>query len=165
MEDIIYNDIVGYEGLYLARNDGKIINKKTGRILKPSITRGYERLVLYKNKKPKNLLVHRLIAESFMGILKDKEIINHRNGNKLDNNFTNLEICSYLENSCHASKRKNKTSKYIGVCFDKSTNKWLAQINVGNVNRKLGRFNIEIDAYLARVKYEKDNNIQNKYLC
>ena len=38
-------------------------------------------------------------------------------------------------------------------------------INVGNVNRKLGRFNIEIDAYLARVKYEKDNNIQNKYLC
>jgi len=165
MEDIILIDIIGYEGLYVARNDGKIINKKTGRILKPSITRGYERLVLYKNKKPKNFLVHRLIAESFMGKLKDKEVINHIDGNKLNNNYTNLEICSYLENSCHASKFKTKSSKYIGVCFDKGENKWVAQINIGGINKKLGRFKNEIDAYLCRLNYEKDNNIKNKYLC
>lgn len=165
MEDIILIDIIEYEGLYMARNDGKIINKKTGRILKPSITRGYERLVLYKNKKPKNFLVHRLIAESFMGKLKDREVINHRNGNKLDNNYMNLEICSYMENSCHASRFKNKSSKYIGVCFDKGTSSWVAQINIGGVNKKLGRFENEIDAYLCRVNYEKNNNIQNKYLC
>lgn len=50
----------------------------------------------------KTCLVHRMVAESFLPKLEDKEIINHKDGDKLNNHVSNLEWCTTLENNQHA---------------------------------------------------------------
>jgi len=48
-------------------------------------------------------MVHRLVAEVFVsGRTADRRIINHRDGNKTNNNWWNLEWCTYSENALHA---------------------------------------------------------------
>ncbi|NWA63019.1 HNH endonuclease [Pantoea sp. B9002] len=92
-------------GIHAIREDGKVINTKTGRILKTNInSAGYERLTIKAgNKKVHSYRVHRLIAEQF--IPNDdalKNTVNHIDGNKLNNSIENLEWCSLEDNIRHA---------------------------------------------------------------
>lgn len=120
MEKEIWKDIPRYKG-YQASNLGRIRthNKIThtqkhgerhwkNRILhfKPSTSSnskakqgiGY-RVDLWKNGKPKTLLVARLIATTFLEDLIDtKMTVNHKNGNRLDNRVENLEWLSLADN-------------------------------------------------------------------
>lgn len=59
---------------------------------------------LSKNGKTKNCLLHRLIAEAFIPNLEKKLTVNHKDGNKKNNNVKNLEWASYSENIIHAIK-------------------------------------------------------------
>lgn len=59
--------IIGYEGLYDVSNLGRIRNSRTNKILRLGKHRqGYKLVSLYKNKKEKTLLVHRLVAMAFI---------------------------------------------------------------------------------------------------
>ncbi len=103
MENEIWVKIKKFEGLYLASNTGLIkslINK--GRLLKPGLSRGYKTVVLYKNKKSRTYLVHRLIAESFILNPENKRTVNHKDGDKLNNNLSNLEWATHKENVTHS---------------------------------------------------------------
>lgn len=53
-------------------------------------------------RKPDNVLLHRLLAETFLPNPEGKHTINHINGNKLDNRLENLEWATYSENAIHA---------------------------------------------------------------
>lgn len=73
-------------------------NKKE-KILKPYIGKnGYYRITINK----KTILLHMLIAQTFIPNPENKSQVNHINGNKLNNNLNNLEWCSRLENMQHA---------------------------------------------------------------
>lgn len=76
--------------------------------------------------------------------------VDHINGNGLDNRRSNLRIVTSSENNFNTSKRKNTTSKYLGVHFRKHTNKWCAKgkSKLG-VQYHLGDFTTEIEAALA----------------
>ena len=76
------------------------------------------------------------------------KVVDHINGNKLDNRKYNLRVCSIKEN-IRNSKPKEGTSKYKGVHWDKSRNKWVSSIKVDREGKYLGRFNKEIDAAKA----------------
>ena len=88
-------------------------HRKT-RILKPRLGRGYLRVKLCRDGKPKNFLVHRLVALAFCGGYEDGFEVDHISGNKLDNRAENLRWVSSSLNHVHQQKAKSK-SGYIGV--------------------------------------------------
>ena len=96
-----------------------------------------------KNKK-KTILMHRLIMNT-----PDDMDTDHINGNGLDNRKCNLRVCTSSQNHMNQNlQKKDKTSKYKGVYWNKERDKWQAYITVGKV-RSLGRFDKEDDAAMA----------------
>lgn len=89
-----------------------IINKDW-KFLKPwKIKQGYKIVVLYKNKIPKTLKLHRLVAETFIKRLENKNVVNHKDGNKQNNTTDNLEWVTPSENTIHSFKvLRNKSSQ------------------------------------------------------
>lgn len=86
------------------RKNGRIDNRK-GKILKPKVDKyGYETIVLTKNGKRKNYTIHQLVAKAFIPNLENKKTINHIDGNKRNNNISNLEWATEKENQIHKWK-------------------------------------------------------------
>ena len=110
-----WKDVKGFEGRYEVSNFGRvrsIISMRNGRkvlkdyfhVLKHSISRGYHRVCLIDDVGGRNMLsVHRLVATAFIGDCTDLEI-NHKDGDKSNNQVTNLEICNQSYNTIHAYK-------------------------------------------------------------
>lgn len=76
-------------------------------------------------------------------------IIDHIDGNGLNNTRANLRWCSRAENSRNARPNPNAYSKYKGVWFNKLEGKYMAGIMVDRTAISLGYFISEIDAALA----------------
>lgn len=79
------------------------------------------------------------------------KIVDHINGNILDNRKSNLRICAQSDNCKNRSGKKKgiKHSKYKGVTWDKSLNKLVSQIGSDGVNYYIGNFSSEIEAAKA----------------
>lgn len=161
----IWKNVKDYEGIYEASNYGKIRNYKTKFVLntKPKPD-GYYRFGLWKNGKQKYHYLSRLIFSSFSNQNIEGLEINHIDGNRANNKFENLEITTSRENHCHRSKiNGKKSSKYSGVC-KAYHGKYRAYIFVDNKQKSLGYYFSEAEAYQARVNFEKEHQIDNKYL-
>ena len=91
--------------------------------------------------------LHRRIMNAQPG-----QIVDHINGNGLDNRRCNLRITNSHGNNCNSAKRKNSTSKYKGVSWSSREKKWKAQIQENKRKRPLGTYVSEEQA--ARV-YDK----------
>lgn len=129
----IWRDVVGYEGLYKISNKGRlkalkrVFKDSTGRVrvfpekIKKSCEtskrvgkQGYMCSRLKDNTgKTKTLFIHRLVAEAFIENPFKKQTINHKDGNKHNNYSENLEWSSYSENNKHAIDCGLR-DKYIG---------------------------------------------------
>lgn len=117
--------------------------------------------------KKKTILMHRYI----MNAPKNK-VVDHINGNTLDNRIENLRICSHKENIRNSKKCKNNTSGYTGVFFYKRTKRWQSCIGVNNKIINLGYYDTKEEAALAyneaAIKYfgefAKLNEVKNNGL-
>lgn len=111
----IWEDVEGYKGRYQVSSEGRIksLARKSKRdyrgdvsvpekILKQQKREGYLRVTLTKYSKSKTLSVHRLVAGSFIPNPKNRKYINHKDGDKTNNNVSNLEWCTCSENQKHA---------------------------------------------------------------
>lgn len=102
-DDLCYKRIDKYPD-YFATKNGLIFSSKTNKFLKFSYDKqGYARVGIYiGNYKNKTIKVHRLIAETFINNTENKGDVNHIDGNKSNNNVSNLEWCTRSENIKHA---------------------------------------------------------------
>lgn len=96
-------------------------NDKTGRILKPQITKqGYARIQLFKNKHQKNYSHHQLIWISHFGEYdKTQYDIDHRDHNRINNHIENLRLVTKSINKINISKRGNIYYEYHDELPDK----------------------------------------------
>lgn len=103
----LWKDIPNYENHYQVSNTGKIrsIKKDKPLIMKSRKNNsGYLLIGIFKNGMREVLLLHRLIAMTFLKNPYFKKTVNHKDGNKLNNNLSNLEWNTLKENIQHASK-------------------------------------------------------------
>jgi len=162
----IWKNVKGYEGMYEVSDLGNVkslersVSSPRGlnriikeRLLKPSKNKGgYLSVVLSKESICKTNPIHQLVVKTFLNKeIKGKDfVVNHINFNKTDNRLCNLEIVTFRNNTNR--KHCKSSSKYTGVSWFKSRNKWISQIVIKGKNKYLGLFTNEIDAHLA---YEK----------
>lgn len=125
-----YQILVSYNGdVYTPfhkeiRKSGRPLNVR-GRKLIPSIGKGYYKVVLMHNSKKKTISVHRLVAMAWLPNYCDELQINHKNGNKLDNDYRNLEMCTVQENISHSIRtglkpklKRDKKGRFAGKVGD-----------------------------------------------
>lgn len=84
----------------IKKKDGKIYNIKGRMLSLINNGDGYNQVSLGRSQK--SVRVHRLVAESFLPNPNKKKTVNHKDGVKSNNHYSNLEWCSYLENNLHA---------------------------------------------------------------
>ena len=94
---------------YLISEYGEVVNRWTKKIIKPTINKkGYERVDLGYDK---GLLIHRLVYETFVGDLNSDLVIDHIDGNKRNNHYSNLQQITSKENTRKGNRCKNITLK------------------------------------------------------
>ena len=163
----VWKPVVGYEGIYEITNTGKVyslpkkwigakecIRSHNGKYLSvQKSTAGYFRVLLSKDGISKTREIHQLVAEAFLNHTPCgyKLVVDHIDNDKTNNKVCNLQLITQRENaSKNSSKSINeKSSKYVGVCFDKSRNKYQSRIKINNKTIFIGRFETEYEAHLA----------------
>jgi hypothetical protein len=86
---------------YYVDKDGSI-HKNGKKISQSKMTRGYLSVSIYHNGVFKTHYVHRIVAECYLDNPKNKPLVNHIDGNKLNNSVENLEWVTHKENSQHS---------------------------------------------------------------
>jgi len=92
---------------YGVTKDGQVISYRRnseGVALTPSTSNGYEKVSLQGKKGKGNFQVHRLVAMMFLRKKKNCNIVNHIDGDKLNNKFSNLEWTTRSGNAQHYEK-------------------------------------------------------------
>lgn len=163
IENEIWKPVVGFEKLYLVSNVGRVMAlKKTvshpnsgvktypKKILCQCINKGgYYQLDLSNNCISKKNSVHKIVAMAFIGYVPQKGyVINHIDGNKLNNNVCNLEVVTHRYNNSFAIRKITKSSKYVGVNLSCKNNikYYTSYISINNIRINLGRYKSEVIA-------------------
>lgn len=149
----IWKDIEDYEGYYQISNYGRLrsldrivihsngkVRKYKGTVIKLANDKnGYRFTHLYKNGKPKQVRIHRLVATYFIPNPDNLPIVNHKDENPKNNYVDNLEWCDYKYNTNYgtAPQRRMATrrSKPLSERFLKSL-----QIKALNHKKKIGMY-------------------------
>lgn len=113
---VVWKPVLGYEDYYEISNEGEVrsLNRtvittnrnsylRKGKVMSKIQDKfGYLSVGLTLNSKTKLIKIHRLVALAFISNPENKLTVNHKDGNKLNNNVDNLEWSTYSENSKHA---------------------------------------------------------------
>lgn len=92
----------------------------------------------YKNGRWRSIHMHRFILNA-----PKNKVTDHKDKNGLNNQKYNIRICSVGQNNCNVKKQKNSLSKYKGVMWRKSRQKWIAVINYKGKAKQVGTSDIE----------------------
>jgi len=110
-------------------------------------------ITAYIKEYRQNIFLHRFIMNLKSG---DKNQVDHKNRNTLDNRKENLRLADIFLNNINKGILKNNTSGYKGVSWHKYNQKWYAQTSFHNKRIHLGYFNSAREAALAYNKKAKE---------
>lgn len=161
-----WRDVPNYEGYYQVSDLGRVRSLDRvitysngqkrfykGRIIKGSVNKGYRRTALNIDGVGREFKFSQLVAMAFLGHEPKGHtlVVDHINGDKLDDRVENLRIVTQRANAttCFRSDRDSFTSEYVGVYWDKKMTKWQSQIQHKGVRVHLGFYNTEIEASIA----------------
>lgn len=131
---------------YLISSFGRVMNKRTKRLLKSYADNagGYLCVNLWKNNKGTTFRVHKLVYMNFTNDFDlEGKVINHIDGDKTNNNINNLEKVSYTTNNLHAiyQIKTNKCNKPV-IQLDKDKNFIAEYKSISEAQKSLGISNI-----------------------
>ena len=139
-------EIKGFEN-YCVTMEGKIYSKLSNKFLKPYIDKvGYAYVsILLKPKTYRRKSVHRLVLEAYTNSVCSRTQINHIDGNKSNNDITNLEWCTRSENMAHAYETGLLSKVGIKNSLAKLSERDVASIRSSSLsNTQLGKlYNID----------------------
>lgn len=154
----IWGDIPGYEGYYQVSDKGNIkslkrkVIKKNGievkineRILKSyDNSNGYLFVSLSKEGKTSNKYIHKLVAIVFLGHIPNGmvDVVDHIDGDKNNNNLTNLQVITTEGNILKGKKIKEAKGCY----WNNRNKKWYTLITIDVKQINLGSFTEKYDA-------------------
>lgn len=155
-----WKDILGYKGLYqvsnlgrvkglkrtIVRSNGVIYSAKEKIMKIHKSTNNYSIVILNKDGISKTKQLHQLVASAFLKYdpCPINAVVNHIDHNRTNNLLSNLEIVSQRKNS--NKKHLKSSSKYTGVCWDKTNKYWKASIRIDGKIKHLGTFKNEFAA-------------------
>ena len=133
-------NIKGWE-MYQCDTNG-IVYGQNGKPLSPNInSKGYKYVVFCKDKKIKTLPVHRIIALTFVPNPTNLPVVNHKDGNKLNNNYENFEWTTSRSNTIHARDK-------LGINFGETNKK-----PIQGFDKKTGELKYEFDSISDAAHY------------
>jgi hypothetical protein len=133
----------GTKQVIIDDNDYELIKQHTWCLEKAEGDVFYAITNIRKKIGTKSMLrMHKLLHPEY-------KIIDHINGNGLDNRRCNLRECTTAQNSYNAKKSRNKSSKYKGVSWSKRNLLWKGYVTVNCKTKWLGYFKTEKEAALA----------------
>lgn len=147
-----WKDLKDYEGIYQISTFGRIFSFYGNDFLVGQLTKkGYWSYQLTKNGILNAKLAHRLVALTYLKNPKNKRTVNHKDGNKLNCYYKNLEWNTYLENNLHALRtclRVNKKGHVVERTnvLDQTTNK--IYINISECAKEFKVNPVTLNRYL-----------------
>ena len=140
---------------YDVYENGDVFSHYRNKFLTKSLVKGYIQYTLFINGKIERYKAHRLVGMLFLPLpLNYKDLmINHKDGNKLNNHYTNLEWCDAYWNNLHArifglnNISKSNSDRWKDDEFRKRTSKHISEGAIkyeSNKGKKNGRFRYEI---------------------
>lgn len=175
MEEEIWKEIEGFDGMYEVSNIGRVRSWKSGnygRRKEPKILKikpnqdGYIGLVITHNTEKKSFKIHRLVGVCFIDNPQNLVYIDHIDGNKTNNHFLNLRWTSMSENAMNTKIRTDNSSGYKGVSFHKGCKKWCSVWSEnGRLNSKSFKTKeeaIEHRRKMVELHYPKEYYIEDR---
>lgn len=174
----VYRPVIGFgNGLYEISNFGNLKSlgnskSRKEKTIKPGInSRGYMQVTLNVCGIKKNYSIHKLVAMAFLGHTPNGHslVIDHIDGNKLNNNTNNLRIVTNRENTsvCFRKNSDRLSSIFAGVHFSNSLNLWVSSI-LFDGNRyllKTGACEVDMhDIYIKAVESINNGTFNEYYL-
>ena len=158
-----WRDIPNYEGYYQASNLGRIRSLDRtvvfsdgrkrfyrGGVMNGSVNKGYRLTTLHINSIGRTFMFSQLVAMAFLGHKPDGHslVVDHVNGDKLDDRVENLRIVTQRANisTCFRFDKGSFSSEYAGVYWNEEKSKWHSQIQHKGMRLYLGLYNTEIEA-------------------
>lgn len=138
-------DIDRFDGEYQISNTGEVKSTKSHKILKTFDSMGYPKVCLSKNGKVTKHFVHRLVAKHFIPNEDNLPSVNHKDGDRYNNNISNLEWSSWKEQGLHKNRVINTRKR--GVFSNNNGKTWYARIQINGKYKYLGSFNNKKSAY------------------
>lgn len=162
----IWLPVFGYEGLYEVSNLGNVRSLfRYKKVLKWNITKnGYATVQLFKNKVGKRLLVHRIVATTFIRPPKPKEQVNHIDEDKLNNNLANLEWLTPCENMRYGTRSERQKLK---TDYSSQKRKIIARENGKKTSKKVSQFSKEgqlIKIYASAKEAHRKTGINHSHI-
>ena len=149
---------------YFISNFGRVFSKKSNKVMKNRVVskNGYQQITLDNSQ----LLVHRLVAQAFIPNPNNLPCVNHKDENPGNNDFRNLEWCTYKYNSNYGTNPIRHSKKMLDR-YDNDPDwksdciKRLAEIQKKKRKRvvQLDKFNNYLKTYESSYATEKDGHL------